>query len=263
MPLSYIPTSGTALIIAHPGHEIRVYGWLELASPFVFILTDGSGHSGKSRLDSTTKILNKVGAKQGSIYGRFSDSQIYAAILNQDFDLFIGLTEELVDTLSKIEAKIVVGDAVEGYNPVHDICRLMINAAVEVLLQRGYKIDNFDFLLNRKPDDFPGSFSQQMIRLQLNDEAMARKLLAAQAYDEIVNEVNSAIQTFGLEAFQIECLRPMDIRGKDDCQTQETPFYEQCGEKKVASGLYQQVLRYREHVYPLAEALWTHIKKLS
>ena len=101
IPKDCLTTSCSALIIAHPGHEIRVHGWLELARPFVFVLTDGSGHSGKSRLDSTTKVLKKVNAKQGNIYGRFSDKQVYAAILNRDFDLFIRLTVELVDILTQ------------------------------------------------------------------------------------------------------------------------------------------------------------------
>ncbi|MCC5636203.1 hypothetical protein LC593_10100 [Nostoc sp. CHAB 5844] len=72
--------------------------------------------------------------------------------------------------------ELVIGDAVEGYNPSHDICRLMINAAVEILLKREHKIDNFDFLLSGKLDDFFAQFSEQMICLLLNDDALARKL---------------------------------------------------------------------------------------
>jgi hypothetical protein len=47
----------SALIIAHPGHEIRVHGWLERAKPVVYVLTDGSGRSGQSRLASTARLL--------------------------------------------------------------------------------------------------------------------------------------------------------------------------------------------------------------
>ena len=32
----------TALFVAHPGHELRIYGWLERARPQVHVLTDGS-----------------------------------------------------------------------------------------------------------------------------------------------------------------------------------------------------------------------------
>ena len=33
----------TALVIGHPGHELLVHGWLEVARPIVFVFTDGSG----------------------------------------------------------------------------------------------------------------------------------------------------------------------------------------------------------------------------
>jgi hypothetical protein len=33
------------------------------------------------------------------------------------------------------------------------------------------------------------------------------------------------------------------------------PYYEEYGEKRVAEGKYGEVIRYREHVLPLAEAL--------
>src|SRR5262249_34481437 len=42
---------------AHPGHEVRLHGWLEMVRPEVFILTDGSGATGQSRLNATTTLL--------------------------------------------------------------------------------------------------------------------------------------------------------------------------------------------------------------
>jgi len=51
-----------ALIIAHPGHELRVHHWLEKTRPLVFVLTDGSGRTAQSRLHSTTRILERAGA---------------------------------------------------------------------------------------------------------------------------------------------------------------------------------------------------------
>ena len=75
----------TALVVGHPGHELLVHGWLEVTRPSVFVLTDGSGRSTQSRLDSTTKLLNQTGAKSGSVYGRLTDAESYAAILNHEF----------------------------------------------------------------------------------------------------------------------------------------------------------------------------------
>src|SRR5919202_2920039 len=105
-----------ALVIAHPGHELCLYGWLKSARPRVFVLTDGSGHSGKSRIERTTNILKEVGACVGSFYGRFSDAAIYEAILNHQFDLFVGLAQELAAQIINERIECVVGDAREGYN---------------------------------------------------------------------------------------------------------------------------------------------------
>ena len=58
---SVVSDRRAALVIAHPGHELCVYGWLETVRPRVFILTDGSGRSGQSRLKSTEEILSVVG----------------------------------------------------------------------------------------------------------------------------------------------------------------------------------------------------------
>ena len=66
-----------ALVVAHPGHEVRLHGWLAAARPSVSILTDGSGRSGRPRLDSTSAYLREIGVEAGELYGRFSDRNIY------------------------------------------------------------------------------------------------------------------------------------------------------------------------------------------
>ena len=80
-----------ALVIAHPGHELRIHHWLERAKPRVFVLTDGSGHTNRSRLGQTAALLDAAGALRGSMFGRFTDREIYRAILASDVDAFIAL----------------------------------------------------------------------------------------------------------------------------------------------------------------------------
>src|SRR5215469_16307839 len=92
------------LVIAHPGHELRIHHWLERARPLILVLTDGSGHTDCSRLAATTSLLEKVGAMPGRLYGRFSDRQLYEAILAADMDLFSGLVEEIAENLARAGA---------------------------------------------------------------------------------------------------------------------------------------------------------------
>src|ERR1700730_3576329 len=69
-----------ALVIGHPGHELRVYGWLASARPQVFILTDGSGTTGIGRTASSSRVLAGAGSPLGKICAPFSDAGIYEAI---------------------------------------------------------------------------------------------------------------------------------------------------------------------------------------
>jgi hypothetical protein len=156
-----------------------------------------------------------------------------------------------------------VGDAIEGYHPAHDICHLLINAAAEILRRRqGFSLANFDFLLAGAPDTCPALLQSQAIRLCLNDGDFKRKLNAALCYPELLDEIQSAFSAHRPDAFRVECLRPVS----NSCgrySLNEQPFYERYGEKQVAAGFYTQVLRYREHMLPLAEGLRRYVERVG
>jgi hypothetical protein len=42
-----------AVVVTHPGHEVRIHGWLERERSLVFVLTDGAGRaSGRPLADA-------------------------------------------------------------------------------------------------------------------------------------------------------------------------------------------------------------------
>jgi len=243
------------LVIGHPGHELRVHGWLEVARPNVLVLTDGSRHAGRSRLASTTRVLAATGARPGAIYGRFTDRKIYAAILDRRFDVFFQLADDLASALVADGAEWVASDACEGFNPTHDVCRIVTDTAIALARSaRRQSIANLAFPLDGPPVvDAAGA-----IRFALDDAAFMRKLAAAQAYTELRGEVNDAFAKHGQEAFRTECFVPIEEPYSADRFTDPVPFYERYGERQVAAGFYAQVIRYRDHVAPLAEALRRH-----
>ena len=288
-----------ALVVAHPSHELRMHGWLEQTRPYVCILTDGGGRSGEPRLSRTSEVLDRAGATQGMIYGRLTDLEVYAAILKGDSELFAGLVEELCEAFVSEQIDYVVGDAAEGYSVAHDICRTMIDAAVELAEYRyGHTVENFDFLVVGPPEE---PHNHDAITIHLDDHAFTRKINAALAYTpklaqdvqaalggapfqgirrfsepqlagEVDVEVSASvlgalaphpklkerfadiIEGVPLDAFRVECLRPV---GSDPAHetTSEPLFYELYGEKLVAAGRYEKVIRYHEHMLPLARAI--------
>ena len=243
-----------ALVIAHPGHELRVYNWLGLAHPNVFVLTDGSSHCRQPRLHRTTSILNSLGAQPASIYGGMTDGEIYSAILDRNFDLFIETVRELSEALVRKHIAYVVGDAIEGYNPAHDVCRLIINAAVKKARRTGHRVENFDILLAGKAADCPSETLADAISIEVDDEMLSRKLQAARDYSELAVDVHRILDEEGIDSLKTECLRRVK-EDSGDGQFKEPPYYEIYGEKQVAAGYYQQVIRYREHVLPIAQVL--------
>jgi hypothetical protein len=249
-------SSRAALVVAHPGHELRVHGWLERERPEVFVLTDGSGNTGQSRIPSTVEVLRRAGASPGSLFGRFSDSDVYEVILNGRIEVLAGLVRELAGAFIDHGVETVVADAMEGFNPSHDLCRLLTDTAVALAGRRtGRAIASYDFLLEGRPDALPANGSSGILRLELEDGALERKLAAARSYPEMAHEVERAFACHGAGAFRIESLRPVDREAGVEALIEEPPYYESYGERQVAAGRYPRVLRFREHFLPLARAL--------
>src|SRR5688572_11805676 len=78
-----------ALLLAHPGHELVIHGLVHEVRPSVAILTDGSGTTGISRVDSTTRCIEPAGARPTSFYGGYTDQAIYRALLARDAAFFV------------------------------------------------------------------------------------------------------------------------------------------------------------------------------
>ena len=77
----------SAVIVAHPGHELMIYHWIERQRPLYCCLTDGSGGRAASRVASTTRLLEGAGAVRGPICGRYSDKQIYRLLLDKQVQM--------------------------------------------------------------------------------------------------------------------------------------------------------------------------------
>jgi hypothetical protein len=247
-----------ALVVGHPGHELRIHHWVETARPLTFVLTDGSGRGLPSRLPSTKNVLRKAGAKPAPIFGRWTDAEAYEVLLSGNLAALTELTRELANTLSANNIEAVVADAMEGFNPTHDLCRYVTNAAVLTADgANGRKIDNFDFVVVAHPRTAPAEIRDQCVRLQLDEAALTRKRIAAENYPELKEEIDAAISQFGLEVFATELLRPVTGHLSDGFH--DPPFYETHGEKRVRQGHYEEVIRYQEHFRPLMEALWREL----
>jgi hypothetical protein len=238
-----------AIVVAHPGHELVVHHLMELSRPRYYCLTDGSGGNGQPRIDSTDALLQRIGATRGAVYGRFSDRELYRLLLHGDANVFAELSRSLADAFIDADVRCVAGDAMEGFNPAHDICRALIDSAVAIVeAKNGRVIENYEFAV------YDAASNDSSIRLQLDDAALDRKIAAAMAYREMHEEVEAALNRVGRDAYAVESLRPASTRAMLERFETIAPAYEATGEQRVAAGRYRDVIRYREHVLPVFHA---------
>jgi hypothetical protein len=204
-----------------------------------------------SRLATTSALLDEVGATRGPVFGRFSDSELYSHLLAVDSPFFIDLAEEFAAFFEKTETPLVVGDGSEGYNSGHDVCRLLIDAAVTMTNRRtGWTIRNLAYPLA----DHPDVGDRADLRLTLDANVWRRKMTAARAYPELAGEVERAVTRHGTGAFAVETL----IALAPFALPAGPAIYERYGAARVADGKYPALIRQSDHLAPIAEALRRH-----
>jgi hypothetical protein len=256
-PHGQVPPGPVLLCVAHPGHELRVHGWLGLARPAVCVLTDGSGRNGESRLETTRALVGSAGAPVGPVFGRLRDEEAYAAILGRRAEVFIEIVDELSAHIRDAGILSVVGDAAEGYNPMHDVCRLILNATVALARREGRDIFSYAFPLVGAPDGSSERTEPGAVRVRLDDTRLEAKIAAARGYTSLTEDVEEALGRYGEDVFRVECLRPAPVEAGDGLPD-GPPFYERHGERRVTEGKYPSVLRRHEHVLWLGAVLWRH-----
>jgi hypothetical protein len=244
-----------ALVVAHPGHELRLHHWLELARPVVFVLTDGSG-SGQARIDSTIRIIAATGARAGAVMGEFTDREIYRLMLRGEVEPIVATTLKLAGELAERGIRTVVTDAFEWYNPTHDLCAVVTSLAAErAALLSGRSIALCEYAVTEVPRD--GGFL-----FELDHEALGRKLAAAHSCDALAREIESLIVKIGLDALRREVLHPLKA-ALESMRPASKPFYETHGETRVASGQYDSVIRWDTHLRPFVERLAAQVRATS
>lgn len=249
-----LPAPRSALLVAHPGHELLLHGWLHAELPRVFVLTDGSGREGVSRLDATTRLLQGAAVPSGGVYGRHRDTEIYDALLSGDTALFVNLAQELAKAFAGDGVERVVGDAAEGWNPIHDVFRLTVNAAAALAARDlARPVQVYEFALFAAPG--PGPDPERAVGVSLSPREREAKREAAFHYVELDREVRWILERYGEDGYTREWLRPSSAAPGEYRPPDDPPVYERYGEFLARSGQLAQAIRYRDHLLPVAAAL--------
>lgn len=249
------------LLIAHPGHELRIWEWVSKRRPHVLILTLGDGATGKSRLAASLNGLAARGIRVRTDWlVPVSDTAIYRALLGEARSPFPEWIARLKLVITRERITEIVADEAEGYNPTHDLCRAMANILVSRMVAEGHEVRNLEFPLVGHPCD-PRRKADLAEELTLDPEALHGKIAAMRAYGvasqqpRLCEEGEAALQQFGEAAFAQECLyvaQPAYTHVAGDAVP--PPHFETVGEQRQAAGYYKQVIRAR-HVQALVSGM--------
>jgi len=251
------------LVVGHPGHELRAYGWIADTRPRVCILTDGGGSSANaSRLSESVSLLSGLGAQIGPICGAWSDRSLYEIILAGECASLLRSAEQLAEVMIDDGIDTVVSDAIEGYNPTHDLCEVLTSTAVALAGLRGHRPRHLVFPLMGDPRVSPGfdrplEATHRLTEKRFEDKKQATLKYASIGGERLLQEIVDTLRRFGDDAFRCErwfagapVSHPwVDLFGGG------RPFYEEYGERQVASGRYDFVVRFTEHVLPIFRRL--------
>lgn len=270
-----LPPGNYALSIAHPGHELRLHGFLEQAKPFVWILTDGSERTGNDMMWSSINCIDKA-TKQGktnfapqdkSMYKIFKmdfpgsaqenfhvkDSQIYSEVFNGKIDFFKKYITGMVNNLIKYKIDFLVSDASEDYHLTHEVVRMISEIAIiKVGEQTGKEIRLYDFPLSKPHNDL---LSDDCIHIQLDEEAVERKIDAIIEFPFAISDLHPNIS---VDANLISELRKMQ-NGKEQIKSflkeinidflkneyirPALPIQETDNYKKFIESIYEKIIR--------------------
>lgn len=281
-----LPKGNAAIAISQAGHEIALHGLIEKTKPYIFIMTDGSGKNRGSRMVWMHKYLVSVypdnlkdmynimvhGNREGE--DRYIKArQVYEEILLKRVAFFAHYTGTMAEGLVRKKIDYIVTEAVEGNDPIQDLCAIMTEVAVKLVEEKtGKKIDIYQFNLTRPINT---DISDKSIHLQLSPEAIIykSKLLAyyqGSIFEDFkanvsvdMNHINkmkempkgdaevaALLQTMDIPFFKEEYLNPYSYVDFED-----KPTYEVNAENIITEGIPTSVISYKEHIKPLKEML--------
>lgn len=217
---------------------------MERARPVVYILTDGSGGNQSSRTEYSKETLFAAGAEPGPVFGQMSDRDWYDAILARDAAPFRNVADVVFETVKDASVVTVVADAVDGYNPVHDLTSAIGEAVATRLTAAGAAVT---YLVSAAVPGVAGDIETEVL---LDREARDRKVAAVRAYGPLAEE-SRRIFDEAPESLGREVLMRQDFGWPERFE----PKWEKFARERVAIGRYANLITYSDHVLPTARAI--------
>ena len=232
----------TLAVFSHPNHEISVLMTLARIEPLIVFLTDGGS---EERINESKAGLKRVGLEKKAHFLRRTEASFYQAILRKDTTFFTGIANELLDYILIHDPVQIITDAVEFYNPVHDISLPIVQKAVGESERPIYEVP-LVYERRETPDsyvlqDAPREGSSERVEVILDVEETELKTVAYLGDYGIIRNTMGPLVAANPQVLRREVLvraRPQD----SPAFAQYARRYDRRGKEGVLTGTYEKAI---------------------
>lgn len=207
-----LPQANYALSIAHAGHELRLHRFLEIAKPYVFLLTDGSHRFGQDMMMHSVTVIDNaikqdkklkfnpkddswkrawmiIQGDQPPEHKHIKSSQLYLQLIEQKSEFFEYYINFIASNLIRRNINCIISDGFEKLDFVQHICRIMTDIAVGFIVKNtGKQIFQYDYAVNLPYDT---DLTDDCIEINLDEEAIDRKVNSILKYPLAIQDLKA------------------------------------------------------------------------
>ena len=203
MNISQFQSHNTLVVFSHPNHELAVYGFMQRVRPWSVYLTDGGGNE---RVEQTRRGLSRIGLVEKATFLNHSEASFYQALVDCDSAFFQRVADQVGDVIAAVFPENVLCDAVEFYNPVHDLSLPIVRSA----MKRSSGISAYEIpLIYQKPSPtetyqiqrMPPSRQTDCVSFDLSDQELEMKRDARDQVYTILRDDLGPLLTSGFSSF--------------------------------------------------------------
>lgn len=247
----------TLIVFSHPNHELAVFGYLQKMRPFLLYLTDGGG---EARVEQTRLGLESIGLLDHASFINHTEESFYDALVACDSRFFAAVADEVRLQVEALEPEQILCDAIEFYNPIHDMSLPVVRAAlrgcsgpavfeVPLIYQELGEVEKY--VVQRLP---PSRCAGQ-IEFQLSEQELAGKITARdQIYTILADQLGGVILRLTVTHIALEVMAPARL-SLPEPGTETVLRYERRAETLAASGKIEHRITYDRNYRSVASPL--------
>jgi hypothetical protein len=246
------------MVFSHPNHEFAVFGMVQRCRPHMIFLTDGGG---QKRVTETRNSLRSIDLLDQLFFLNYPEQVLYDALVECNHAIFFEIINHIQALIAHLKPDAVFCDAIEFYNPLHDITLPLVTNTLNFLSSNipVYEIplvfqDNSNgevYICQR----FPQAEKVKKYQIELYPNEISYKLqMREQCYPSLVNQMGAVLNTLDADYLGYEeygqARFPSKMPGK-----QYRLRYEWRGQLLQEQKQVIEIITMQNHFFPFLKSL--------